>query len=243
MTTVIKLGGSIITEKETPETIDRGVLDRATELVSNVEGPLALVHGAGSFGHHHAAEYGISTTVGTSDDAGVRAIHGAMKRLNDAVLKSLAESGVRAVPVHPFSTANRESNGRLRMAIDPVSTMLSEGFVPVLHGDVVAHEGKGVTILSGDEIIARLSTALEAHRVGVCSSVPGVYDTDGEVIDRIESMEDVAAAVGESDTTDVTGGMAGKVRELLALDAPAYIFDIDGLDAFVAGRDPGTRIG
>ena len=129
------------------------------------------------------------------------------------------------------------------MATDPVSTMLAEGFVPVLHGDVVAHEGHGVTILSGDELIVRLSTALDAERVGVCSSVPGVYDTDGQVIDRIDSMEDVAEAVGESETTDVTGGMAGKVRELLALDAPAYIFDLDGLDAFVSGGEAGTQIG
>jgi hypothetical protein len=37
--------------------------------------------------------------------------------------------------------------------------------------------------------------------------------------------------------------MAAKVEELLALDVPATIFDLDGLDAFVAEEPVGTRIG
>jgi isopentenyl phosphate kinase len=121
--------------------------------------------------------------------------------------------------------------------------MLAEGFVPVLHGDVIAHDGKGATILSGDELVVALASALDADRVGVCSAVPGVYDESGEVIAHIDSFEAVADALGGSDETDVTGGMAGKVRQLLELDAEAYVFGIDGLDAFLDGRQPGTRIG
>jgi isopentenyl phosphate kinase len=36
--------------------------------------------------------------------------------------------------------------------------------------------------------------------------------------------------------------MAAKVRELLALEAPAYVFGPDELDPFLRGGDPGTRI-
>jgi isopentenyl phosphate kinase len=243
MTAVIKLGGSVVTEKDTPETVDGDALDRAAAALSRLSEQLVVVHGGGSFGHHHADAYGVSTTDGTPKSEGVRAIHGAMKRLNDAVVESLVAAGVAAVPVHPFSAADRNADGRLHLATDPVSTMLEEGFVPVLHGDVVAHAGRGATIVSGDELVVALAGALTADRVGVCSSVPGVYGSDGRVLDRIESMEDVAEAVGDSDATDVTGGMAGKVRELLSLDAPAYVFDVDGLEDFVAGGAPGTQIG
>jgi isopentenyl phosphate kinase len=69
-----------------------------------------------------------------------------------------------------------------------------------------------------------------------------VLDADGDVIDRIGSFDDAAAVLGGSDATDVTGGMAGKVRTLLALDAPARIFDLDGLAEFLAGGEPGTVI-
>ncbi|WP_255149452.1 isopentenyl phosphate kinase [Halorarius halobius] len=240
---VLKLGGSVVTRKDDPETVDTENLDRLAEAIAGHDGRLVVVHGGGSFGHHHASEHGVTTTEGTHDAAAVRAIHGAMKRLNDAVVEALAERDVPAVPVHPFSNAVRPATGELVVSSGPITTMLAEGFVPVLHGDVVAHAGKGATILSGDELVVDLATQLGADRVGLCSAVPGVLDADGEVIDRIERFEDAAEALGGSDATDVTGGMAGKVRELLALEVPAYVFDADGTDAFLAGGSPGTRVG
>jgi isopentenyl phosphate kinase len=243
MRTVLKLGGSVVTKKDTPETVDEAALRRAAAALSESSDRLVVVHGGGSFGHHHAAAHDVSTTVGTHDDAAVREIHGAMKRLNGAVIDALAEVGVPAVPVHPFSVAHRRADGTLRFPGETVEAIFEEGFLPVLHGDVVAHATEGATILSGDEIVVALAAALSADRVGVCSAVSGVYDADGDVIDRIDSFDDVAAAVGESGETDVTGGMAGKVRNLLSLEAPASVFGIEGLEAFVAGESPGTRIG
>ena len=241
MPTVLKLGGSVVTEKDEPETVDEANLRRAATAVAAAD-DLVVVHGGGSFGHHHAADHGVSTTDGTDDAGAVRAVHGAMRRLNDAVVEALVEAGAPAVPVHPFSAAARDRDGALELPTRQVATMLEEGFVPVLHGDVVAHAGAGATILSGDELVVELAAALEADRVGVCSAVPGVYDADGEVLETVGSFEEVADALGESDATDVTGGMAAKVRELLALEAEAYVFDVDGLEAFVAGEHPGTRI-
>jgi isopentenyl phosphate kinase len=243
MTTVLKLGGSVITEKDRAETLDGRALDRAADAVagSQTDG-LVVVHGGGSFGHHHAEARGVSTTEGTHDADGALAIHGAMTTLNRFVVGRLRERDVAALPVHPLSTAARADAARLSLPIDQVETMLGEGFVPVLHGDVVAHEDEGVTVLSGDEIVTHVGKALDADRVGVCSTVPGVLDGDDEVIPRIDAFEDVADALGGSDATDVSGGMAGKVRELLALDRPASVFDLDGLDAFLAGERPGTTI-
>ncbi len=243
MTTVLKLGGSVVTRKDEPETVDEANLERAATAVSKAGSDLVVVHGGGSFGHHHAADHGVSVTSGTRDDDAVRAIHGAMKRLNDAVVTALANAGVPAVPVHPLSCAARNIDGELSLSMTPVETLLEEGFVPVLHGDVVAHASKGSTILSGDELVVSVTGALGADRVGVCSAVPGVFDSDGDVIDHITDFESVAAELGGSDATDVTGGMAGKVRALLGLDAAAFVFDIDGLADFVDGANPGTKIG
>lgn len=242
MTTVLKLGGSVVTDKDSPETIDEGNLRRAADALAAADDDLVVVHGGGSFGHHHAAEHGVSTTDGTNDAGAVRAIHGAMRDLNAVVVDALADAGSPAVPVHPFSTAARTRDGELELPTDQVATMLGEGLLPVLHGDVVAHEGAGATVLSGDELVVALASGLAADRVGVCSAVPGVYDTDGDVLEHVGSFEEVADALGGSEATDVTGGMAAKVRELLALEATAYVFDLDGLEAFVGGEDPGTRV-
>ena len=242
MTTVLILGGCVLTEKDGTETIDVANLGRAVEALAGRE-DIVVVHGGGSFGHHHAAEHGVTTTDGTHDDGAVRAIHEAMKRLNDAVVEGLSGEGTPALPVHPLSVAARDADGTLDVPTGHVATMLGEGFVPVLHGDVIAHEGKGATILSGDELVVALASALDAERVGVCSAVPGVYDESGNVVDHIASFEDIAGALGGSDATDVTGGMAEKVRQLVELDAEACVFDIDSLEAFLDGERPGTRIG
>jgi isopentenyl phosphate kinase len=241
---VLKLGGSVITEKDEPETVDD---ERLAALAASIgdagSGDLVLVHGGGSFGHHHANTHGLSRTAGTHDAVAVREIHGAMKRLNDAVLEALSENGVPAVPVHPFSAARRDAEGTLDLPPSGIVTMLEEGFVPVLHGDVVVHAGKGATIVSGDELVVSIAERLDAERVGLCSAVPGVLDADGEVIPEIEGYDEVATYLGESESTDVTGGMAAKVRALLELEAPASVFGPDGLEGFLADEDPGTKIG
>ena len=241
MTTVLKLGGSVVTDKTDPETVDEAALDRAAEALAGRD-DIVVVHGGGSFGHRHADRHGVSRTAGTRDPEAVRAIHGAMKRLNAAVVDALASVDVSALPVHPMSAADRDGSGDLTLPTGGVEMMLEEGFVPVFHGDGVVHADEGVTVLSGDELVVALADALGADRVGVCSAVEGVYDEDGDVIGRIETFDDAADAIGGSDATDVSGGMAGKVRALLDLDAPAHVFDLDGLEVFIEGGEPGTRI-
>ncbi|MFB6093431.1 MAG: isopentenyl phosphate kinase [Halanaeroarchaeum sp.] len=243
MTTVLKLGGSVLTDKDRREIVDATGLSRAVRAIAaaDVE-DLVIVHGGGSYGHPNAADRNVSAETGTRDAADVRAIHRAMGTLLHQLTDELGAAGVPAVPVRPLSGSYRTRQGDVAMDPGPVATMLGEGFVPVLHGDVVASVGEGATIASGDELVVSLAAGLGADRVGLCSSVPGVLDEAGDVIPHVEEYGDVAAAVGESAATDVTGGMAGKVRALLETDASASIFGLDDLTAFLAGERPGTTI-
>ncbi|MBB6645205.1 isopentenyl phosphate kinase [Halobellus ruber] len=243
MTVVLKLGGSVITDKETPETVDDDALTAAVDAIADADPDrLVVVHGGGSFGHVAASERGMGRTTGSRDAADVWAVHDAMRRLNDAVLDRLHDAGVPALPVHPLSVAARTEGNELSLPLDSTARLLGEGFVPVLHGDVVGHAGSGATIVSGDELVTRLAAGLDADRVGLCSTVPGVYDADGGVIHRITDVASVEDALGDADATDVTGGMAAKVRALLALDATAYVFGPASLSAFLAGESAGTVI-
>jgi isopentenyl phosphate kinase len=247
--TVLKLGGSVVTQKDQRETVDEAALSRAATAVGDAlaadragRADLVVVHGGGSFGHHHAAAHGVSDDDGTHDVAAAGAIHGAMRQLNDAVLDALRGEGVSAIPVQPLSVAHRDPDGRLSLPAGQIAAMLDEGFTPVLHGDLVAHEGNGLSVLSGDEIVVSLADSLSADRVGLCSTVPGVLDENGAVVDDIDSFGAVADALGESDATDVTGGMAGKVRALLDLPVPSSIFDLPALPEFLRGGSPGTTV-
>ena len=242
MTTVLKLGGSVVTHKDETDTVDKETLAGiATDLATQTPAELVLVHGGGSFGHHHAARHGVTAGEGSHDVAAIADIHEAMAELNRAVVAALQEVGVSAVPVRPFSMAHRDEE--LSLPAGSITAMLGEGFVPVLHGDVVVEAGKGATILSGDDIVVALADALDADRVGLCSNVPGVLGKGNEVIQTIDAYEEVAHHLGKSEATDVTGGMAGKVQSLLGLDAPAHVFDQEGLSSFLSGGSPGTLVG
>ncbi|ADQ66819.1 isopentenyl phosphate kinase [Halogeometricum borinquense DSM 11551] len=243
MTTVLKLGGSVVTDKSTPETVDDDSLDAAVAAVADSDpSRLVIVHGGGSFGHHNAEKHGVSDSQGTHDAEAVFEIHDAMRRLNDAVVTRLQDAGIAALPVQPLSLGARDAEAAFSLPLDSTATMLDEGFVPVLHGDVIAHAASGATVVSGDELVTTLARGLDADRVGLCSTVPGVLDADNEVIPEITAFEDVASVLGGSDATDVTGGMAAKVRALLELGAPAHVFGPDALPRFLAGEDAGTVI-
>jgi isopentenyl phosphate kinase len=246
MLTVLKLGGSLITDKSQPETVDFERLSAAISALAawhdTADDKLLLVHGGGSFGHHYAARYGLTQTDGKRDAVAVTDVHRAMGDLNDAVLAACHDRGVEAVPVRPLSVAHRSDDAELAFPAEPVETLLGEEFVPVVPGDVIGHTGKGATILSGDEIVVSLARTLDADRVGLCSTVPGVLDDNDIVIEEISSFDAVASVFEAGEETDVTGGMAGKVRALLELDAPASIFGLDNLDVFLESGEAGTVV-
>jgi len=254
MTTVLKLGGSVITHKRQRETVDDEALATAAGLVGESVGstagdpaakpggrPLVVVHGGGSFGHPAAATQGVSTTAGTRDAAALVEVHRAMGRLTDRVVAALHTAGVPALPVRPLSVVRRTDTG-VTASTAAVEGMLAEGFVPVLHGDVVVDDGAGGTVCSGDTLVVALADALGADRLGVCSTVPGVLDDNGEVVPEITDYEAVADLVGDSNATDVTGGMAGKVEALLDVAGPASVFGLDELGTFLETGQAGTTV-
>jgi isopentenyl phosphate kinase len=244
VTTVLKLGGSVLTEKNGHKTVDDDALAAAADAIEAARPDrLVVVHGGGSFGHPVAVEHAVSASEGSRDAAALTEIHGAMGELNAAVCGALQERDVPALPVRPLSVAHRSADGALSFAADGVAAMLDEGFVPVAHGDVVAHAGRGATVASGDDIVVTLAERLVAGRVGVCTGVPGVLNSDDEIVGRIKSYDEVATSVSGSDATDVTGGMAAKVRALLELSMPAAIFGADDLEGFLRGELPGTTVG
>jgi isopentenyl phosphate kinase len=242
VTVVLKLGGSVLTDKEREGELDEAGLAAAADAVAAADEELVLVHGGGSFAHPRADAHGVTDTDGTTDAAAVTDIHAAMAALSDAVVAALQDRGVPAVPVDTLSVASRTPEGELSLPATAVERLLGEGFLPVVHADPIVQTGAGATILSGDEIVVSLARSLAVERVGLCSTVPGVLDESGAVVERVDAWADVAAALGESAATDVTGGMAGKVRTLLELSVPAHVFGPEAVAAFLAGESPGTEI-
>jgi isopentenyl phosphate kinase len=116
--------------------------------------------------------------------------------------------------------------------------------VPVIHGDVVMDLSKGACIVSGDQLVRYLAVGLTISRVGLATDVPGVLDGEW-VVPEITRDSMPTLRIGNSMHTDVTGGMRGKINELLELaDAGvgSDIFHVSRVADFLAGAAHGGTI-
>ncbi len=227
---ILKLGGSVITKKEAEEpSIHYENLKRISyEIAESAADPLIIVHGAGSFGHPFAREYSIGSTIENETDFKEKKIgfcitQSWVKKLNTMVCDSLREEGVFAVSIHPSSFITTK-DGRIHSCdLSLINKYLDSGFIPVIHGDVVMDMNRSIRIcvLSGDQIIKYLGENLNPERVILGTDVDGIYDKNPKKYDDAELMETVTSfdqlSAEGSLNVDVTGGMQGKLKELLHL--------------------------
>jgi isopentenyl phosphate kinase len=242
---LLKLGGSVITGKGGDCIINHaGLREIAAEIAARDNLSLLLVHGAGSCGHPEAHRYGIARGVNRENRGGIAITHRAVSELNDAVVGALREQRVEAVGVHPMDGC-LAGNGRIiAYEYRHISRMLDLGIVPVLHGDVVMDEVRGACIISGDQLVRYFGAVLAPDRIGLATDVPGVL-ADGRVQPLITPVSAPGLVIGGSGHVDVTGGMKGKIQELLELASAGIrseIFPVSRLGDFLDGRTTGGTV-
>ena len=211
---ILKIGGSILTNKDSIESeVDSESLKRiALEIKSSLDNSfkeLIIVHGAGSFGHPQKR-------------IGFCEIQNAVKKLNMLICEEFIKEGlpVVAIPASSFMTA---TNKRITQGnLDSFRRYLAKGFIPVIYGDVVLDDELELCVISGDQIIQYLAINLNPDRVILGTDVDGVYDKnpkthdDAIFFDKFSSLDDLETLEGTTNV-DVTGGMVGKIKELLYL--------------------------
>jgi len=224
--TIIKLGGSVITEKDTNSTLNRSLLDEIAEELAEIKTRLLLIHGAGSFGHPIAKKYAIDKGYKNRGQLkGVTETKCSMLSLTLMIAQSLADHKIPAVPFLSSSCMVAEAGRLVKIDLDPFRVMLNLGLVPICSGDVVADLKKGFCIVSGDQIAVHLAEKLDAKRVIFGCDVDGVFDSDPKKNPNAKlirlmtprSLKKQMNFLGQSAATDVTEGMLGKIKESIKL--------------------------
>jgi isopentenyl phosphate kinase len=243
--TILKIGGSVLTDKSGDCAIDHRRLDEiARDIGATGTKSLLLVHGAGSCGHPQAQRHHLDRGLAAEHVHGVYETHAAVCALNEAVVHALRANGVEAIGIHPLGCAVAEEGRLVSIASLPLVEMRNRGIVPVLHGDVVMDHTRGVSIVSGDQLVSHLAPALGAVRVGLATDVPGLLQ-QGHVVRRLSPFHTSSLEIGRSLHPDVTGGMQGKVAELLLLAGKgieSHIFHASRIRDFLMGSDHGGTV-
>jgi len=257
---VIKLGGSALTDKTRIYTPRKAVIRRAAKQIAFLarKFSIVLVHGAGSYGHIPAKRWDLAS--GFKSRSQLRGLSVTKSKLleweaiiGDAFLK-------QGVPLMPLSTSDFAvtDNGRIHSAdIRPVRKWLSIGCVPSLGGDLVTDIKRGFAILSGDQLAAHLAIKLGASRLIFGIDVDGIFNANPKLNRRARLLRGISAEqasklakkAGISIAPDVTGGMAGKIREAIVAarrGVPVYFVNLtrgDRLQLVALNRDvPCSRI-
>ena len=245
---LLKLGGSLITDKTRPQTarpkVIAGLADDLKGFWEDSRPQLILGHGSGSFGHVAADAAGIHRGVTAPEQLhGVSTTQGQAFALHRLVIAELRRAGVPAFSVVPSSCLISRRGAPEQLWPDPVLAALELGLLPVVFGDVVMDRDWGASICSTESVFLALVPALASRgqfvrRVVWLGRTDGVLSPGGEAIGEISlaeidtTLETLAGAAG----TDVTGGIRHRLETVATL---AH----QGVGSWIGdGRRPGALV-
>lgn len=227
---LVKLGGSLITDKTKPFTPRLDVIKRLTREIHEArqERGIKIIvgHGGGSFPHKPAKDYRTNEGIINKESyKGISMVQDAAARLNRIIVNAFIEAGENAISVQPSAGLIAEQGRIKEWFLGPMKEMLKYNLLPVPYGDVALDSKKGCCIISTEEILNYLARNLGSKKIVLAGIVDGVFTSDpqknpdAKLIPEISSknFEDIKKYLGGSAGIDVTGGMLHKVSNLFEL--------------------------
>lgn len=233
---LIKLGGSLLTDKTKPYAANTAVIKRLCQEIKKAQEKtdalFILGNGAGSFGHVPAEKYCLyKEKITKTTLEGICLTRMKVSELNLLLIQYLSKANVLSVSISPASCVLATKGKITAFFTRPIFSFLSLGIMPIVFGDVVSSGKGGFSIVSTDTLLFYLSKNLKKRNINTqlvhLGATDGIYDGLGRTIKKLTAdifsryQQEITGSKG----VDVTGGMAFKAK--LALDLAKE--DIDTL--------------
>lgn len=248
----LKLGGSLITNKDQESTVRMDRLISIGEQISRAlktdpDITLLIGHGSGSFGHHAAKKFG--TREGFVEPAeahhywqGFFAVYQQAHALNKFVMDAMHKTGNPCIEFAPNTMIKTKDHVITQWSVESIKAAMKARLIPVIYGDVVFDDVIGGTILSTEELFGFLAGSLKPQKIYLAGIEDGVwedYPANKNLITKINAnnFDHYRKAIIGSGSIDVTGGMDSKVRQMLSLTE-----EVEGLSIRVFSGIPEDNI-
>lgn len=215
MITLVKVGGSVLTDKQRPLVFQHAYA-RCVAADIRMSGAVPiLVHGTGSWakaiGRHYRKDGGVFR-----DATGFQMTSWRIRRLQEALTAALRDEGVVCCPLQANAIFHR-ARGVLDLCdTGPLRRLLDSCVSPLLCGDVLV-EGPGIfRVISSDAITVAIARRMAVSDCVFATDVDGVWNSAGQLI---QEVTEPGLTVGDSDRRDVTGGMSAKIAAALEIAA------------------------
>jgi len=223
---IIKLGGSVITDKQKKFKVKTKQIHKICKVISGLNKKMILIHGGGSFAHPLAKKYQLDKGYKNINQLiGYSKTKIKLLELSRIILKSLEKNNFPSTLFIPSSFMIAR-NGRIsKIELKPLKMLLDLNITPLLSGDIVPDYEKGFSIISGDQIAIELALKLKAEKVIFGCDVDGIFtkdpkkNKDAEIIPIIKPsmFKRIVKMVSKPSCMDVTYGMLGKLKESIRL--------------------------
>jgi isopentenyl phosphate kinase len=253
---LVKLGGSLITDKTKPFVARADHIERMTRQLGEARSKYPDIDfvvgtGAGSFGHFTANEYDLRN--GAHSDwqyYGMGVTHNAVARLSLLVAQALESQKLPAFVTSPASFILCRAGELVEAHIEPIKNLLLLGSIPLVHGDTITDNERGATILSTEKVLQacleRLRSSYRKITVVYFFDSKGLLDEKLHVIPHLTTAMPVMVHTELSH--DVSGGIVSKVasaRKAAQLADRVYLADGRAdrvLQQVITGAVVGTQV-
>src|SRR3989344_7187737 len=219
---LIKLGGSVITDKSTPYTAKISVIKRLAHEIKTANKSIILAHGSGSFGHTSAAKYGGKK--GYVSKMGIAKVARDAMEINRIVMDILVKVGLPAVSFRPMSMVLASGGEMDNSFFGSLEVAFNQGLIPVVYGDVIWDKKWKSTIYSGETILNKIGIYMMSKGYGIDKIIQvgetyGVYDETKNTVSVItrKTWPKYKKFIIGLKVKDVTGGMQHKVEDALIM--------------------------
>ena len=222
---LIKLGGSIITNKGKPLSPRKKTIDNILKEIGKIKEPIIIVHGGGSYGHYWSVKYDMHTKPAKTNPKGVAIVKNSMVELNKIILDSAVKNRINSYCLPPTDFMN--GNKAIKSKILTINDISKSGLTPITFGDALWFGQKKSYILSGDVIMTTIGKILKPRLSVFVLDVDGVY-SDLKTKKLIHDFKKEKPKI-QNNKMDVTGGMTRKITEANSIvKAGLKVFFVNG---------------
>ena len=206
---IVKLGGSIITNKQKPLTVKPNTINEIVRKLKTINEPYIVIHGGGSFGHYWSVKYNMHTEPNNYNKRGISIVKNSMIELNKIVSDIFYKNELNPY-VFPASNFINIHGKPIKNRIIEMKEISESGLIPITYGDVLWYENKKSYILSGDKIMTILAKILKPRLCIFVLNENGIYsDFDNKkLIYKLNGEKPDIKIINDS-----TGGIKRKYEE------------------------------
>ncbi|MDI6917007.1 MAG: isopentenyl phosphate kinase [Thermoplasmatales archaeon] len=246
---LVKLGGSVITDKTKKYIFREKTMRRLAEEIRKSGEKVVVVHGAGSFGHILAKKYRLDKGfIHERQVKGVAVVQRDVKNLNLKVVNCLIDAGMNPVSIPPSSVVECRNKKIEKINLDVFKKYFNLGLTPVTFGDVALDRKLGFCIVSGDLLMLELARVFKPEKAVFVVDVDSVY-INGKMVEKVDRKIIQNLERKKTKIPDVTGSMHEKVKIGLEMSKFTKIMIINGNvkgrlgDALKGRKVVGTVVG